>query len=162
MTSAGIGKPLQDYEHVEPANNINLSLNQILGLPYQIVMPQTEINQSISINHLPSLNDLAIRTGINAGMSQIFAAPRPMLAPSPVPLSSPQLILPLSSLYSAPCTKDHMQLPIPMLSTYETPLIETQQTHATLPMHSKPPSQHSYFAFSSPGINNNLIPNPSY
>lgn len=61
--------PLPDYDHPESANGLGLSLNQILGLPYQIVMPQTEINQSISINNLPSLNDLAIRSGINAGLN---------------------------------------------------------------------------------------------
>lgn len=98
--------PMSDYEQAE-------YLNQILRLPYQIVMPPAEINQSISINNLPSLNDLAIRTGINTGMGTIFTQ-RSMAAPGPMPLGTPQLILPLSSLYSN-CTKDHLQLPIPII-----------------------------------------------
>lgn len=106
-------QPMSEYEQAEH-NNFNLSLNQILRVPYQIVMPPTEINQSISINNLPSLNDLAIRTGINTGMGTIFTQ-RPMAAPSPVPLTTQQLaILPLSSLYPN-CSKDHLQLPIPIL-----------------------------------------------
>jgi hypothetical protein len=84
--------PMSDYEQAE-------YLNQILRLPYQIVMPPAEINQSISINNLPSLNDLAIRTGINTGMGTIFTQ-RSMAGPGPMPLGTPQLILPLSSLYS--------------------------------------------------------------
>lgn len=110
--------PMQDYDQ-QDHNNINLSLNHILRLPYQIVMPPTEINQSISINNLPSLNDLAIRTGINTGMSTIFTSQRPMSAPSPVPMSTSQLILPLSSLYSSGCQKDHIQLPIPMIDDHQ-------------------------------------------
>jgi hypothetical protein len=82
-------QPMSQYEQVEH-NNFNLSLNQILRVPYQIVMPPTEINQSISINNLPSLNDLAIRTGINTGMGTIFTQ-RSMAAPSPVPLTTQQL-----------------------------------------------------------------------
>jgi hypothetical protein len=92
---------LADYQQAQAeANNFNFSLNQFLRLPYQIVMPPTEINQSISISNLPSLNDLAIRTGINTGMGAIFAPQRSMAAPSPVPMSNPQLLLPLSSFYS--------------------------------------------------------------
>lgn len=121
MSSSSMQKPqMQEYNQREPTSNINLSLNQILSLPYQIVMPQSDNNQSISINNLPSLNDLAIRTGINTGMSTIFASQRPMQAPSPVPISTPQFILPLSSFYSTNCTKDHLQLPIPILETHQS------------------------------------------
>ena len=120
MQSSSMQKPqMSEYGQREPTNNINLSLNQILSLPYQIVMPQSENNQSLSINNLPSLNDLAIRTGINTGMGAIFASQRPMQAPSPVPIQTPQLILPLSPFYSTNCTKDHLQLPIPILETHQ-------------------------------------------
>lgn len=119
LSSPSLPKPqMHEYEQQEH-NNINLSLNHILRLPYQIVMPPTEINQSISINNLPSLNDLAIRTGINTGMSTIFTSQRPMSAPSPVPMSTSQLILPISSLYSSGCQKDHIQLPIPMMEDHQ-------------------------------------------
>lgn len=156
----------QEYDQRDPSNNLNLSLNQILGLPYQIVMPQTEINQSISINNLPSLNDLALRTGINAGMNTgmgtIYATPRPVTAPSPVPLTTPQLILPLSSFYSTNCTKDHLQLPIPILDRDYIDQINTQQqqTHS---MHSKPQNQHSYLApYPAPPVNENILGNYGY
>ena len=63
--------PLPEYESRE--TNVNVSLNQILRFPYQIVVPPTaEINQSISISNLPPLNDLAIRTGINNSMSTLM------------------------------------------------------------------------------------------
>lgn len=143
--------PEQMYVSSEMANNMNLSLNQILGLPYQIVMPQTEINQSISINNLPSLNDLALRTGINAGlnagMGTIFASPRPVTAPSPVPLTTPQLILPISSLYSTNMKDHHLQLPIPILDRDYIDQYSSQQ-HT---MHTKPQPQHGY------GIGNKYI-----
>lgn len=106
------------------ANNFNFSINQFLRLPYQIVMPQTEINQSISISNLPSLNDLAIRTGINTGMGSIFAPQRQMTAPSPVPLQTPQLLLPLSSFYNTNCQKDHLQLPNPWLEDHQKYLFD--------------------------------------
>lgn len=62
--------PLPEYEPRE--TNLNVSLNQILRFPYQIVVPPTaEINQSISISNLPPLNDLAIRTGINNSVSTL-------------------------------------------------------------------------------------------
>jgi hypothetical protein len=154
----------QEYDQQNPANNLNLSLNQLLGLPYQIVMPQTEINQSISINNLPSLNDLALRTGINAGlnpgMGPIYGTPRPVSTPSPVPLTTPQLILPLSSLYSTNCSKDHLQLPIPILDREYIDQINTAQTHS---MHSKPQSQHSYLApYPTSSVNNNILGNYGY
>jgi len=63
--------PLPEYQ--QPESNLKVSLNQILNLPYQIVMPSTtEINQSISISNLPSLNDLAIRTGISNSVNTIL------------------------------------------------------------------------------------------
>lgn len=136
MSATSMQKPqMQEYNQREPTSNINLSLNQILSLPYQIVMPPSDNNQSISINNLPSLNDLAIRTGINTGMSTIFASQRPMQAPSPVPITTPQFILPLSSFYSTNCTKDHLQLPIPILETHQA----------------KPPNQY-YKPMSTPTI----------
>lgn len=62
--------PLPEFEPRE--TNLNVSLNQILRFPYQIVVPPTaEINQSISISNLPPLNDLAIRTGINNSVSTL-------------------------------------------------------------------------------------------
>jgi len=89
-----------EYERPEQQSNINLSLSQILGLPYQIVMPQPDINQNISFNNLPPLNDLAFRTGLNTGMNTILTSQKSMPAPSPVPITTPQLILPLAPLYS--------------------------------------------------------------
>lgn len=154
---------IPEYEQAEAAqSNINLSLNQILGLPYHIVMPQTEINQSISINNLPSLNDLALRTGINhslnAGMGTIIASPRPTVtAPSPVPLTTPQLILPISSLCSANYTKDHVQLPIPIIDREYIDQINNQQKHT---MHTKPQGQHSYItSYPSATVNESYVPN---
>lgn len=157
---------IPEYERADAAqNNINLSLNQILGLPYHIVMPQTEINQSISINNLPSLNDLTLRTGINqslnAGMGTIIASSRPTVtAPSPVPLTTPQLILPISSLCPANYTKDHFQLPIPIIDREYIDQMRNQQTHT---MHTKPQSQHGYIAsYPTPTVNESYVQNHNF
>lgn len=75
------------YEH--PEQNLKVSLK----LPYQIMMsPMAEMNQNISINNLPSLNDLAIRTGISNSLNTIIQ--RDLCYPR-----GSELILPLSSLY---------------------------------------------------------------
>lgn len=141
MQSALLKPQAFKYDSQEPTRNINFSLNQILGLPYQIVMPQTEINQSISINNLPSLNDLAIRTGINTGMSAIFASQRQMQPPSPVPMPTPQLILPLGSFYSQACPKDHLQLPFPVLDSQPQGVCKKQmQAKKVFPYYKQTPT----------------------
>lgn len=95
--------PLPEYEPRE--TNVNVSLNQILRLPYQIMMPPTaEINQSISISNLPSLNDLAFRTGINNSVSTLVH--KGVCYPT-----GNDLILPISTIYSKNCPKYHPTTP---------------------------------------------------
>eukprot|EP00343_Euplotes_focardii_P012950 CAMPEP_0205834122 /NCGR_PEP_ID=MMETSP0206-20130828/50533_1 /ASSEMBLY_ACC=CAM_ASM_000279 /TAXON_ID=36767 /ORGANISM="Euplotes focardii, Strain TN1" /LENGTH=342 /DNA_ID=CAMNT_0053140993 /DNA_START=685 /DNA_END=1713 /DNA_ORIENTATION=- len=87
----GFSRYLQEFEPQE--TNLNVRMNQIVRLPYQIMVPPTEINQSISISNLPSLNDLAIRTGINNSMGTIVHKGMCYQGGS-------ELILPISSVYN--------------------------------------------------------------
>lgn len=71
LVTTNKGTSMPEYMSQIPYNP-NASLNQILGMTNQVVMPPTDYSsQTIPINNLPSLNNLAFSTVFNQGVSRV-------------------------------------------------------------------------------------------